>query len=74
MTLLGLRAEHFDEVLASDPMIARRVLSVVMRRLGKTDRRLAELEDSPPCDVPRTPVGRSDQIPKALRSGTTVTR
>jgi CRP-like cAMP-binding protein len=44
MTLLGLRAEHFDEVLASDPLIARRVLSVVVRRLDRTDRRLAELE------------------------------
>jgi CRP/FNR family cyclic AMP-dependent transcriptional regulator len=43
-TLLGLRAEHFDEVLASDPMVARRVLSVVVRRLEATDRRLAELE------------------------------
>jgi hypothetical protein len=37
--LLGLRAEHFD---------ARRVLSVVMRRLDKTDRRLAELRRSGP--------------------------
>ena len=44
MTLLGLRAEHFDDVLASDPMVARRVLSVVVRRLDRTDRRLAELE------------------------------
>ena len=44
MTLLGLRAEHFDDVLASDPMVARRVLSVVVRRLEATDRRLAELE------------------------------
>jgi CRP-like cAMP-binding protein len=44
MTLLGLRAEHFDEVLASDPLVARRVLSVVVRRLEATDRRLAELE------------------------------
>ena len=43
-TLLGLRAEHFDEVLASDPIVARRVLSVVVRRLEATDRRLAELE------------------------------
>jgi CRP-like cAMP-binding protein len=43
-TLLGLRAEHFDDVLASDPMVARRVLSVVVRRLEATDRRLAELE------------------------------
>jgi CRP/FNR family cyclic AMP-dependent transcriptional regulator len=48
MTLLGLRAEHFDDVLASDPMVARRVLSVVVRRLEKTDRRLAELEGRPP--------------------------
>jgi CRP-like cAMP-binding protein len=47
MTLLGLRAEHFDDVLASDPMVARRVLSVVVRRLEKTDRRLAELEGPP---------------------------
>jgi CRP/FNR family cyclic AMP-dependent transcriptional regulator len=44
MTLLGLRAEHFDEVLVSEPMVARRVLSVVVRRLEATDRRLAELE------------------------------
>jgi len=44
MTLLGLRAEHFDDVLSSDPMIARRVLSVVVRRLERTDRRLTELE------------------------------
>jgi CRP-like cAMP-binding protein len=43
-TLVGLRAEHFDDVLASDPMVARRVLSVVVRRLESTDRRLAELE------------------------------
>jgi CRP-like cAMP-binding protein len=47
MTLLGLRAEHFDEVLASDPMVARRVLSVVVRRLDRTDRRVAELEGRP---------------------------
>jgi len=47
MTLLGLRAEHFDDVLASDPMIARRVLSVVVRRLERTDRRLAEVEGRP---------------------------
>jgi CRP-like cAMP-binding protein len=47
MTLLGLRAEHFDEVLTSDPMIARRVLSVVVRRLEWTDRRLAQLEGRP---------------------------
>jgi CRP/FNR family cyclic AMP-dependent transcriptional regulator len=46
-TLLGLRAEHFDEVLVADPMIARRVLSVVVRRLEATDRRLAELERRP---------------------------
>jgi CRP-like cAMP-binding protein len=44
MTLLGLRAEHLDDVLASDPVIARRVLSVVVRRLEATNRRLAELE------------------------------
>jgi CRP-like cAMP-binding protein len=44
MTLLGLRAEHFDDVLASDPMVARRVLSVVVSRLEMTDSRLAELE------------------------------
>jgi CRP-like cAMP-binding protein len=43
-TLLALRAEHLDEVLASDPMIARRVLSVVVARLEATNRRLAELE------------------------------
>jgi CRP/FNR family transcriptional regulator, cyclic AMP receptor protein len=47
MTLLGLRAEHFDDVLASHPMVARRVLSVVVRRLDQTDRRLAELEGRP---------------------------
>jgi CRP-like cAMP-binding protein len=47
MTLLGLRAEHFDSVLASDSMIARRVLSVVVRRLEAVDRRLAELEGRP---------------------------
>lgn len=47
MTLLGLRAEHFDDVLTSDPMIARRVLSVVVRRLESTDRRLAQLEGRP---------------------------
>lgn len=44
MTLLGLRAEHFDEVLASDPLVARRVLSVVVRRLEATSRRLAEID------------------------------
>ncbi len=44
MTLLGLRTEHFDDVLRSDPTIARRVLSVVVRRLERTDRRLAEVE------------------------------
>jgi CRP-like cAMP-binding protein len=44
MTLLGLRAEHFDDVLASDSAVARRVLSVVVRRLESADRRLAELE------------------------------
>jgi CRP/FNR family cyclic AMP-dependent transcriptional regulator len=44
MTLLGLRAEHFDDVLRSDPVIARRVLSVVVRRLEWTDRRLAQIE------------------------------
>jgi CRP/FNR family transcriptional regulator, cyclic AMP receptor protein len=43
MTLLALRAEHLDEVLASDPMVARRVLSVVVTRLEATNRRLAEL-------------------------------
>lgn len=47
MTLLGLRAEHFDDVLASHPMVARRVLSVVVRRLDQTDRRLVELEGRP---------------------------
>jgi CRP-like cAMP-binding protein len=47
MTLLGLRAEHFDDVLVSHPMVARRVLSVVVRRLDQTDRRLAELEGRP---------------------------
>jgi CRP-like cAMP-binding protein len=47
MTLLGLRAEHFDDVLASDPTFARRVLSVVVRRLDRADRRLAELERRP---------------------------
>jgi CRP-like cAMP-binding protein len=44
MTLLALRAEHLDEVLISDPLVARRVLSVVVRRLEATNRRLAELE------------------------------
>ncbi len=44
MTLLALRAEHLDDVLASDPMTARRVLSVVVARLEATNRRLAELE------------------------------
>ena len=33
MQLLGLRAEHFDDLLAADPVFARRVLSVVVRRL-----------------------------------------
>ena len=47
MTMLGLRAEHFDDVLTSDPMIARRVLSVVVRRLEWTVRRLAQLEGRP---------------------------
>ena len=44
MTLLALRAEHLDEVLAADTLVARRVLSVVVARLEATDRRLAELE------------------------------
>jgi hypothetical protein len=44
MTLLGLRAEHFDDLLASDPAVARRVLSVVVRRLERADRRVTELE------------------------------
>jgi CRP-like cAMP-binding protein len=48
MTLLGLRAEHFDDLLASDPAVARRVLSVVVRRLERTDSRLAELEGRSP--------------------------
>jgi CRP-like cAMP-binding protein len=48
MTLLALRAEHLDDVLASDPMVARRVLSVVVRRLEATNRRLAELESGGP--------------------------
>jgi CRP-like cAMP-binding protein len=48
MTLVGLRAEHFEEVLASEPMVARRVLSVVVRRLEATNRRLAELEGRGP--------------------------
>jgi CRP-like cAMP-binding protein len=48
MTLLALRAEHLDEVLASDPLVARRVLSVVVRRLEATNRRLAELEGGGP--------------------------
>ena len=48
MTLLALRAEHLDDVLASDPMVARRVLSVVVRRLEATNRRLAELEGGGP--------------------------
>jgi CRP-like cAMP-binding protein len=49
MTLLALRAEHLDEVLASDPLVARRVLSVVVRRLESTNRRLAELEGGGPA-------------------------
>jgi CRP-like cAMP-binding protein len=48
MTLLGLRAEHFDDVVASDPTFARRVLSVLVRRLDQADRRLAELEGRRP--------------------------
>ena len=47
-TLLALRTEHLDEVLASDPLVARRVLSVVVRRLEATNRRLAELEGGGP--------------------------
>jgi hypothetical protein len=35
-------------VLASDPAVARRVLSVVVRRLERTDRRLVELEGRSP--------------------------
>jgi CRP-like cAMP-binding protein len=50
MTLLALRAEHLDEVLASDPLVARRVLSVAVRRLEATNRRLAELEGRGPVD------------------------
>jgi hypothetical protein len=34
-------------VVASDPTFARRVLSVVVRRLERADRRLAELEGRP---------------------------
>jgi len=49
MVLLGLRAQHFEEVLASHPVVARRVLSVVVRRLDATARRLAELEGRPPA-------------------------
>ena len=48
MTLLALRAEHLDEVLAADPMVARRVLNVVVMRLEATNRRLAELEGRRP--------------------------
>jgi CRP/FNR family transcriptional regulator, cyclic AMP receptor protein len=48
MKLLGLRAEHFDDLVASDPTVARRVLSVVVRRLERTDSRLAELEGRSP--------------------------
>ncbi|HEY7070704.1 MAG TPA: cyclic nucleotide-binding domain-containing protein [Acidimicrobiales bacterium] len=48
MTLLGLRAEHLDEVLASDALIARRVLSVVVARLDATNQRLAELQGGTP--------------------------
>jgi CRP-like cAMP-binding protein len=47
MTLLGLRAEHFDDLLRSDPVVARRVLSVVVQRLDLIDRRLAKLEGRP---------------------------
>src|SRR5262245_25524095 len=48
MTLLALRTEHLDEVLASDAHFARRVLSVVVARLDATNRRLAELEGGAP--------------------------
>jgi CRP-like cAMP-binding protein len=48
MTLLALRAEHLDEVLAADPMVARRVLNVVVMRLEATNRRVAELEGRRP--------------------------
>jgi len=48
MTLLALRAEHLDEVLAADPLVARRMLNVVVMRLEGTNRRLAELEGRPP--------------------------
>jgi len=48
MTLVGLRAEHLDEVLAADPLVARRVLSVVVARLDAADRRLAEHEGGSP--------------------------
>jgi CRP/FNR family transcriptional regulator, cyclic AMP receptor protein len=47
-TLLALRAEHLDEVLAADPLVARRVLNVVVMRLEATNRRLAELEGRRP--------------------------
>ena len=48
MTLLALRAEHLDEALASDPLVARRVLSVVVRRLEAANRRLAERDGAGP--------------------------
>ena len=48
MTLLALRAEHLDDVLASDPLIARRVLSEVVRRLEAANRRLAERDGAGP--------------------------
>jgi len=48
MTLVALRAEHLDEVLAADPLVARRVLSVVVARLDAADRRLAEHEGGAP--------------------------
>ena len=48
MTLLALRAEHLDEVLAADPLVARRMLNVVVMRLEGTNRRLAELEGRRP--------------------------
>jgi CRP-like cAMP-binding protein len=48
VNLLALRAEHLDEVLASDPIVARRVLNVVVMRLEATNRRLSELEGRRP--------------------------
>ena len=67
ITLLGLRAEHFDEVLTSDPMVARRVLSVVVMRLEATNRRLSELEGRRPSTTLRATPGPGP--PQGLHAG-----